>query len=400
MEQIYLDSAATTRPADEVVEAMTAALRQRWANPSSIHRAGQAVRREMELARASVGELLGCQERELVFVSGGTEASSLGIRGALAAQPNRRVLVTSRLEHGAVRELAETLAGQGVEVIWLGNDEQGVVDLDALRRLLAGRGSEVALVSIMWVNNETGVIQPIEEIGGICREHGVRFHSDATQRAGKLPVDVRELPVDLLSFAAHKFHGPKGIGALYVRRGLRLQPQIIGGPQERSRRAGTENVPAIVGFGVAARLAREWLATGERGRLAALRDSFERRLIERLGEVSINGGGAPRSWDISNLAFARREAEPILLMLSERGLCASAGAACASGSLEPSPVLRAMGVPPELAEGSVRFSLCRETTADEIDRAVELVADAVTRLRGEPGSVFAAKTEPGSFLSP
>jgi cysteine desulfurase len=209
----------------------------------------------------------------------------------------------------------------------------------------------------------------------------VRFHTDATQRAGKMPVDVRGLPCDMLSFAAHKFHGPKGIGALYVRRGLRIQPQVVGGPQERTRRAGTENVPAIIGFGVAARLSREWLATEPCERLAGLRDGFERGVIERLGEVVVNGGGAPRSWDISNLAFARVEAEGILLMLSERGLCASAGAACASGSIEPSPVLRAMGVPPELADGSVRFSLCRGTTPQEVAAAVEMVVETVSRLR-------------------
>ncbi len=378
---IYLDNAATTRPADEVIEAMTEALRAGWANPSSIHRAGQAVRRDMDLARASVAGLIGCEERELVFVSGGTEAANLAIRGALGAQPGRRVLVTSRLEHSAVRELAESLAGQGVEVVWLGNDERGLVDLDALRLLLEARAAEVALVSIMWVNNETGVIQPVEAIGRLCREHGVRFHTDATQRAGKMPVDVRALSCDMLSFAAHKFHGPKGIGALYVRRGLRVQPQVVGGPQERSRRAGTENVPAIIGFGVAARLSREWLEAAPGERLAGLRDGFERGVIDRLGEAFVNGGAAPRSWDIANLAFARVEAEPLLLMLSERGLCASAGAACASGSIEPSPVLRAMGVPPDLADGSVRFSLCRGTTALEIGAAVDMVVEAVSRLR-------------------
>lgn len=382
MEPIYLDNAATTRPAEEVVAAVTEALRAGWANPSSIHRAGQAVRRALDLARASVAELIGCEERELVFTSGGTESANLAVRGALGAQPGRRVLVTSRLEHPAVRELAETLAGQGVEVIWLGNDERGLVDVEALRVLLAARAAEVALVSIMWVNNETGVIQPIEAIGRLCREHGVRLHTDAVQRVGKMPVDVRELPgVDLLSFAAHKFHGPKGAGGLYVRRGIRIPAQIVGGTQERSRRAGTENVPAIAGFGVAARLSRAWLAGDPCDRLAGLRDAFERDVADRAGGVTVNGAGAPRSWDIANLAFAQVESEPVLIVLSERGLCASGGAACSSGSIEPSPVLLAMGLPPALAAGSIRFSLCRETTPAELAAAADFVVDAVERLR-------------------
>jgi len=386
MSAIYLDNNATTRPADAVVAAMSRALREQWANPSSVHRAGQAVRREIILARSAVAELIGCQERELVFTSGGTESVNLAVRGAIGAQPNRRVLVTSRLEHSAVRDLAEALATLGVEVVWLGNDADGLVDAEGLRTLLAERADEIGLVSVMWVNNETGVIQPIESIGTVCRESGVRFHTDATQAVGKIPIDVASLPIDLLSFAAHKFHGPQGTGGLYVRRGVRLQTQVIGGPQERGRRGGTENAAGIVGAGVAGQLAMDWLAGGGPADLALRRDTLERGIVDALDRTAVNGLGARRIAGTSNIAFIGLEAEAILLMLSERGVCASAGAACSSGSMEPSPVLQAMGLPPEQIYGSVRFGLSRETTDDEVAHAVEIVVDVVTRLR-EPLAV-------------
>ena len=391
---IYLDNNATTRPAGEVVAAMTGALESVWANPSSVHRAGQAARQKLELARESVCRLIGCRDRELVFTSGGTEAANLAIRGSLAIEPKRPVLVTSRLEHSAVRELAESLGASGTEVIWLANDERGIVDLDELRRVLEERGDEIGLVSVMWVNNETGVIEPVEAIGRLCREHRVRFFTDATQWVGKEPTDLSALPIDLLGFAAHKFHGPKGIGGLYVRRGIRVEPQNIGGPQERQRRGGTENVPGVVGLGVAADLARAWLATDERERLAGLRDEFERRILEAIEEVSINGGGVPRMWDTTNLAFGKLEAEAILLMLSERGVCASAGAACSSGSVEPSAVLLAMGIPLERSAGSLRFSLCRETSDQEIGRAVEIIVDVIRRLQASLAATAPATRYP------
>ena len=386
MSAIYLDNNATTRPADAVVAAMTRALREQWANPSSVHRAGQAVRREILLARSTVAQLIGCQERELVFTSGGTESVNLAVRGALGAQPNRRVLVTSRLEHSAVRDLAEALATLGVEVVWLGNDADGLVDVEGLRTLLTERAGEVGLVSVMWVNNETGVIQPVETIGAVCGEFGVRCHTDATQAVGRMPIDVASLSVDLLSFAAHKFHGPQGTGVLYVRRGVRLQTQVIGGPQERGRRGGTENAAGIVGTGVAGQLAMDWLAGDGPADLVRRRDTLERGIVDALDRTAVNGLGAPRIAGTSNIAFIGLEAEAILLMLSERGVCASAGAACASGSMEPSPVLEAMGLPPEQTYGSVRFGLSRETTDDEVGRAVEIVVDVITRLR-EPLAV-------------
>lgn len=377
---IYLDNNATTRPAAAVVEAMTECLRESWANPSSIHRAGQAVRQRVELARESVAKLVGCSERDLIFTSGGTESANLAIMGSLHAQRGRRVVVTSRLEHSAVRETAHALAEQGVEIVWIGSSSDGLVDLDELSTVLERRHAEIALVSIMWANNETGVVQPVERIGELCRARGVRFHSDATQWVGRMPVQLQSLPIDLLSFAAHKFHGPKGVGGLAIRRGVRITREIVGGPQERDRRGGTENVPGIVGMGVAAELARAWLATDDRTRLAAMRDSFEHRLRSAIPECRVNGAASPRIWSTTNIGFPRLEAEALLLLLSEKGLCASAGAACSSGSLDPSPVLLAMGVPAEIAHGSIRLSLSRDTTEGEIDQAAAILIAAVARL--------------------
>ncbi|MCH7547766.1 MAG: aminotransferase class V-fold PLP-dependent enzyme [Planctomycetes bacterium] len=381
MQFLYLDNNATTRPADEVVEVMNAALRENWANPSSVHRQGQAVRQKLELARESVCRLIGCRDRYLTFTSGGTEAANLAILGSLESLPKRNVLVTTKLEHVAVRELADRMEKKGVEVLWLASQPDGVIEADALEAILNDRAGDIALVSVQWVNNETGVIQPVERFGAMCREKGVRFHTDATQRVGKLPVNVADLPVDLLSFAAHKFHGPKGVGGLYAGRGVRISPQSIGGPQERERRGGTENTPGILGFGVAADLARAWLESDERERLASLRDEFEKTICSRCEETSINCFEAPRIWNTTNIAFHRLEAEAILMLLSERGVCASAGAACSSGSLDPSPVLLAMGIPPEAAHGSVRFSLSRETTKEELDQVAEIVPEAIGKLR-------------------
>jgi cysteine desulfurase len=408
---IYLDSNATTRPADSVVEVMVRAVREGWANPSSIHRPGQLVRQQVELARHEVAQLLGCRDREIVFTSGGTESANLAIRGTLAGLPNRRVLVTNRIEHSTVRELAEKLDERGIaEVVWLPLKHGGLIDLDALRDLLLKRADEIALVSVMWVNNETGLIQPIEEVGSLCGEHGVRFHTDATQAVGKMPIDLAvgsrrsalgdrvdadgrrppadsAFPIDLLTFSAHKFHGPKGIGGLYVREGIRIEKQQIGGPQERERRGGTENVPGILGMGEAARLAREWLRDPENAaRQAELRDRLEKAILDAVPDASVNSVEWPRLWTTSNIAFAGLEAEPILLMLSERGVCASAGAACSSGSLEASPVIAAIGISHERAGGSVRFSISRETTDDEIDRATEIIHSVIERLRAAIGA--------------
>ncbi|MGD9690222.1 MAG: cysteine desulfurase family protein [Phycisphaerales bacterium] len=388
---IFLDHNSTTRPDTAVVEAVREALETHWHNPSSVHRAGQEARRVVELARESCAALLGVRPRELTFTSGGTESIDLAIRGSLAAAPaKQRVIVTTGVEHHAVRDACDDLARRGEAQVRLAAvDAAGVVRLDALRELLTG---DVALVSIQWANNETGVVQPVRDVAALCRERGVRFHCDGVQWVGKMPARLGTGPdaldCDLFSFSAHKFHGPKGAGVLYARPGVRLVPRLHGS-QEQGRRGGTENVPGIAGLGVAARLAQAWLdgpAQIEIPQLAQRRDAFERAVLGACPDASVNGPPAPappaqRLWNTTNIAFPRLEAEAILLALSERGVCASAGAACSSGSLDPSPVILAMGVPPERAHGSVRFSLSRETTPDELAEAAGIVGEVMARLR-------------------
>jgi cysteine desulfurase len=379
---IDLDANATTRPLPEVVQAVRQALEHDWANPSSVHRAGQAARHAVELARAEVAGLLGCGEREVVFTSGGTEAADLAIRGSLQAT-GRPLVVTSPLEHAAVRDLARRLQERGhAEVAWLEHDAQGRVSVPHLRRLLHDGAARIAVVSVMAANNETGVLQPVAELAEACRAAGVCFHTDATQWVGKLPTDFAGLGADLLSCSAHKLHGPKGTGALAVRRGTPLETVLVGGPQERERRAGTENVPGITGFGAAAALARRWLAGDGASRGAGLRDLLERLVLETHPEAMVHAAGAARLWNTSNIAFPGLEAEAILLALSERGVAASAGAACSSGSLEPSPVLLALGVPEPVAHGSVRFSLSRLLSEAEVHEAARRIAEAVRVVRG------------------
>ena len=379
----YLDCNATTRPLPEVVAAMAGALEHGWGNPSSVHRAGIDARHSVELARESVARLLGAQPREVVFTGGGTESASLAIAGTLDAVAGPRTLVTMRTEHSAVREACEALEARGrARVAWVPAGADGVVDLAALDAALDAHAGDVALVSVMWANNETGVLQPVHSIGERCRARGVRFHCDATQWVGRMPTDVANLPVDLVTASAHKFHGPKGVGVLWVRGGARVLSQVIGGPQERDRRGGTENVAGIVGAGVAADAAVAWLADpAGRERGAAMRDDFERAVLAAVPDAVVNGGSAQRLWNTTNIGFPGLEAEALLLLLSERGVAASAGAACSSGSLDPSPVLLAMGVPPRIAHGSVRFSIARTTTEEELRISAEEVAACVARLR-------------------
>jgi len=385
MEPIYLDNNATTRPDEEVVDAVHEANQRYWANPSSAHRFGQQVRSRVDLARAELARLINGRERELTLLSGATEANNLILRGLAAvrdtARRPRKTTVTTPIEHSAIREPAEQLEREGYRVVRLGVSRAGLVDADELAAVLNEQADEVALVSVHWANNETGVIQPIERIGERCRAARVPFHTDATQAVGKLPVDVDAAPVDALSLSAHKFHGPKGVGALWTRSTLRFRPQVLGGPQERERRGGTENVPAIVGAGVAARLARQWLVGDGPAEVCRLRDRFERTVMQQVDHAEVNGADAPRMVNTTNIGFPPLEAEALLVLLSEWGVCVSAGAACSSGSLEPSPVLLAMGVPDPVAHGSVRFSLSRQTTEAEVDRAGELVVQAVDRLR-------------------
>jgi cysteine desulfurase len=387
---IDLDQNATTRPSAGVVAAMTRALVDHWHNPSSVHRAGQAARQQVELARASLARLIGGRPRDVVLCSGGTEAIDLVLRGVLevrAGKPGKPVLATTRVEHSAVRELAEALqkAGQA-EVRWLAVDRAGCVAESGLQSAVAG----ATLCSVQWANNETGVVQPIEAVARACREAGAVFHCDATQWVGKEPTDVSamgEACPDAITFSPHKFHGPKGVGVAWMRQGLRVRPQLIG-TQELGRRGGTENVPSIVGAGVAAEEAMVWLADPARRTVqAAARDRFERLVCGGIADAVVNGSGAPRLRNTTNIGFPRIEAEALLLMLSERGVNASAGAACSSGSLDPSPVLLAMGIDPEVAHGSLRFSLGRETSTDEVERAARIVVECVQDLRERLGVV-------------
>lgn len=387
---IYLDNNATTQPCPEAVQAARDALELHWHNPSSVHRPGQDARRLVELARQDLAALIGARPKDLTFTSGGTEALDLAIRGSLAAT-SRRAIVTTGVEHAAVRDLCEHLrsregsASAPVEIRLAPVDLQGIVRLDALDPLV---DNAAALVVIQWANNETGGVQPVEAISALCAARGVRFLCDATQWVGKMPAPVGDgaLDCDLLTFSPHKFHGPKGVGVLYARPATRLGPALHGS-QEKGRRGGTENVPGIAGAGAAARAAKAWLELGpaEISRLGAMRDRFEHAVLARVAGASVNGPPSSdprlRLWNTTNIAFPRLEAEALLLAFSERGLCASAGAACSSGSLDPSPVLLAMGIRPELAHGSVRFSLSRNTTDQELDEAARIVSSCVERLR-------------------
>ncbi len=401
---IYLDNNATTQPLDEVAAAMTEVNTTLWANPSSVHRFGQMVRQRVELARAQVAKLINCRDRELIFTSGGTESNNLALRGSIEAavagnadHDAKPVIITTPIEHSAIREPAEALGKAGAEVVELPVDIDGRIDPKALAEALANRASSgaVCVVSIQWANNETGVIQPMSELVEAVQQFRaeqreadstpkVLLHSDATQAVGKLPVDAKAMGLDMMTFAAHKFHGPKGVGALFVRSGVRVRPQTRGGPQERERRGGTENTAGIIGMGVAAEAAAAFVADSSKpDAVRQLRDRFEKGVLESCPGAEVNGvrsGQGERLWNTSNIAFPRLEAEAILLGLSEKGVCASAGAACSSGSLEPSPVLLAMGIDEPLAHGSVRFSLSRFTTEDEIDRALAIVPEVIERL--------------------
>lgn len=391
MPLIYFDNNATTRPLPEVVAAIHEGLECTWGNPSSVHRFGNEAKHRVELAREEVGRLVGAPPRDVVFTSGGTEGANLAVLGSLAVQRGRNVIVTSRLEHSAVRELAQQLAARGTEVIWLPNSSEGAVDLEAARQVLAERAAEIAVVSVMAANNETGVIQPWREIGRLCRERGVRFHCDATQWAGRMPTDLAREEVDLFSFAPHKFHGPKGVGALVIRQGVRLGSLVIGGPQEKKRRGGTENVPAIMGFGAAAEAARRWIEDpANPATVEDRRNRLERLLLEGAPDARVHGATVPRIWNTTNIGFPCLEAEAMLLLLSERGVAASAGSACSSGSLEASPILRAMDLPPDLAHGSVRFSLSRFTTDDEVADGARIILECAGRLRASSAALPAA----------
>ncbi len=376
--RIYLDHNATTPPAPGVVEAMTRALREEFGNASSIHAFGQRAKAAIDDARTDVARLIGAEPGDVVFTAGGTESDNIALRGALeAARPARPRLVVSAVEHEAVLITAKALGRGGRPVTVLPVDADGLVTASALEAAL---GPDVALVSIIAANNETGVIQPVAEMAALTRRSGALCHTDAVQAAGKIPVDVAALGVDLLSVAAHKFGGPKGVGALWIRRGTPLAAVITGGRQERNRRAGTENVPAIVGMGVAARLALSTLAA-DAARIGALRARLEAGILETVPGTSVNAGGAARVPNTTNIAFDRVEAESLLIALDLEGIAVSTGSACSSGTLEPSHVLRAMGLKPGRVQSSIRFSLGSTTTPDEIDRVLAVLPAVVRRLR-------------------
>lgn len=384
-ERIYLDHAATTPPAAEVLADVMEVMRSGWGNPSSIHRTGQLAHRRVEESREAVASLIGGGPTRVTFTSGGTEAANMAIWSMLASAPStRRVIVTSAVEHAAVRAPIEKLTGTDWEIVRLEHDTAGRVIPESLRELIATRGDEIAMLSVMWANNETGVIQPIEALAAMCADHGIAVHTDATQWVGKMPTNVNSIPIDYLTFAGHKIHGPQGVGVLWSRAGRTVEPAVIGGGQERGRRGGTENVPAIVGMGTACMLSADWISNGGPGRMTGRQAEFEQALIAAAPSACINGASAQRVWSITNVGFPNVESELLLLALSERGVDVSAGSACSSGALKASSVLEAMGPQPGqkvgVAYGSVRFSWCRNTTSALLLRACEITADVVERL--------------------
>jgi cysteine desulfurase len=380
--QVYFDYNATTPVAPAVLEAMLPFLRDNFGNAGSVHTPGQRARAAVEQARDSVAALIGAKPSEMVFTSGGTEADNLALFGSVAASTKpRKHVITTAIEHHAILHSCEELQRQGVEVtivpVRQSRDSQGVVDPEEIRRALR---PETVLISVMHANNELGVVQPVEEIGRLAAEAGVRFHCDAVQSAGKVPLDVSRLGVDLLSISAHKFCGPKGVGALYVRPGTPLAPRFFGGHAERDRRPGTENVPGIVGIGKAAELACTLLAE-DSARIGALRDRLESALLERIPGARVNGDRAHRVPNTSNMSFPGAGGEALLISLDLQGIACSTGAACSSGSTEPSHVLLAAGLSRDDARSSLRFSLGRPTTSEEIDYAISVIPSVVARIR-------------------
>ncbi|MGD8257001.1 MAG: cysteine desulfurase NifS [Desulfobacterales bacterium] len=375
---IYLDNNATTMVAPEVVEAMLPYFSDFYGNPSSMHSFGGDVARKVKEARENVARLIGANVDEIVFTSCGTESDGTAIRAAIESNPNKRHIVTSRVEHPAIKNLYESLSKQGYHITFVPVDNQGRLDLDYFYDSL---NDDTAVASLMWANNETGVIFPIEEISQNIKDRGIVFHTDAVQAAGKIPIDVASTNVDMLSLSGHKFHAPKGIGALYIRKGTKFSPFMIGGHQEHGRRGGTENVASIVGMGKAAALAKEHVDTNGYERIRQMRDKLESNLLKQVPNSVVNGDREHRLPNTTSIAFEYVEGEAILLMMNEHGICASSGSACTSGSLEPSHVLRAMGVPYTAAHGSIRFSLSRYTTEEEIDVVIKTLPPIIDRLR-------------------
>jgi len=378
VKRIYLDYAATTPTHPEVVKAMLPYFTDAFGNPSGIYSYGQEAKGAIEEARTKVAELIGARDEEIVFTSGGTEADNFALKGVAFANENRgNHLITSSIEHHAVMETCKFLERRGFGVTYVPVDEYGLVNPDDVRRAITGK---TILISVMHANNEVGTLEPIAEIGRIAREAGIYFHTDAVQTAGHISVDVNELGVDLFSMSAHKLYGPKGVGALYIRKGTKLLPSMHGGEQERRRRASTENVPGIVGFGKAVEIARQEMSE-EAERLTCLRNQLINGLLERIDHSRLNGHPVTRLPNNVNISVNFVEGESMLLNLDLEGICASTGSACSSSSLEPSHVLLAMGLSHEQAHGSLRFSLGKWTTEEEIERVLDILPGIVTKLR-------------------
>jgi cysteine desulfurase len=377
MKTIYFDNNATTKVAEEVFEEIRPYFCELYGNPSSMHTFGGQVGIKIREAREKVAAILGCEPAEIIFTAGGTESDNTAIKGTLATYPEKRKIVTTRVEHSAILSVCRELENQGYMLVEIGVDKKGRLDLAELENQL---NEETAIVTIMTANNETGTVFPVEKIAEMVTGKGIVFHTDAVQAVGKIPLNLSKSSIDLLSLSGHKLHAPKGIGVLFVRKGTRLAPFMLGGHQEGSRRAGTENVPGIIGLGKACELAMQNFGE-ENKKVRTLRDKLEKEIIEKCPDCTVNGDTENRLPNTSNISFEFIEGESILLMLDKSGICASSGSACTSGSLEPSHVLRAMGIPYTAAHGSIRFSLSRYNTEEEVDFTIEKLPPIISRLR-------------------
>jgi cysteine desulfurase len=389
MKTIYLDNNATTQVAPEVLEAILPYFRELYGNPSSAHSFGGQVAEKVSEAREQVAGLLGARPGEIIFTSGGTESDNTALRSALAAYPEKRHIVTSKVEHPAIRSLCRHLAKQGCRVTEVPVNGQGELDMDFYAKSLT---PDTAIVTLMWANNETGVIFPLEKAAEMAKEKGILFHTDAVQAVGKIPIDMRNNVVDMLSLSGHKLHSPKGIGVLFARTGLKFKPYVIGGHQERNRRAGTENTPAIIGLGKACELATLHMEK-ENTTVRHLRNRLEKGIFEKVPHTRANGSAVARLPNTSNISFEFVEGESVLLSLDAEGICASTGSACSSGSLEPSHVLLAMGLTPTTAQGSIRFSLSIYNTEEEIDFVLQKLPPIIDRLRSMSPLWLQSQTE-------
>ncbi|MEE9529657.1 MAG: cysteine desulfurase NifS [Syntrophobacteria bacterium] len=377
MKTIYVDNNATTRVAPEVVEEMSPYFSELYGNPSSMHFFGGQVQTKVEEARERVASLIGARPQEIIFTSCGTESDNTAIMSALESNPEKRHVVTTRVEHPAVKNLVGPLKREGYRVTELPVDRDGLLSMDEVSRVIT---EDTAIVSVMWANNETGILFPVEEIANVAKSREAIFHTDAVQAVGKIPINLAESQIDMLSLSGHKLHAPKGIGVIYVRRGTRFSPYIIGGHQEEGRRGGTENVPYIIGMGKACELAANQLDDMQ-VRVKGLRDKLENGLLEKIPNSLVNGDRQQRLPNTSSISFEYVEGESILLKLSDKGICASSGSACTSGSLEPSHVLRAMGVPFTAAHGSIRYSLSSYNTEEEVDFILKVMPPIIEELR-------------------